>query len=216
MSRLRSRYVSVQLPMHGELPAIVESEDDAQLLLSLAVQAPAGIGRLAGRTVRVECVSPRGIQHVTGAVAWSPEQPEFLRVAKESDSVIQRREAVRVQAVVPAQLTVLAVPAMVGTEPPPEPLEGRCLKTTSLNVSSTGLLVRDPAATPLGTRVRVELELFPGEPPVVVVGRIVREEAREDATEKGVHTEEISREDALRLGRFITEKQRAELRMARG
>ena len=85
-------------------------------MLSLAVQAPSGIGRLDGRTVRVECVSPRGIQHVTGAVAWSPDQPECLRVAKESDNVIQRREAVRVQAVVPVQLTVLAVPAAVGAE----------------------------------------------------------------------------------------------------
>ena len=44
----------------------------------------------------------------------------------------------------------------------------------------------------------------------------MREEARDDASEKGVHTEEISREDANRLGRFINEKQRAELRMARG
>ena len=60
--------------------------------------------------------------------------------------------------------------------------------------------------------MRVELELFPGEPPVVIAGSIVRE----DEHEKGVHTEDISREDANRLDRFINEKQRAELRMARG
>ena len=212
MSRLRSRYVSVQLPLHGELPAIVEAEDDAAVVLSLAVQAPAGLGRLDGRTVRIESVSPRGIQHVTGAVSWSADQPEVLRVVKESDSVIQRREAVRVQAVVPAQLTVLAVPALIGDEPPADMGQGQCVQTTSLNVSSTGILVRDPGSAPIGSRVRVELELFPGEPPVVIAGSIVREHDNE----KGVHTEEISREDATRLDRFITEKQRAELRMARG
>jgi PilZ domain-containing protein len=212
MSRLRSRYVSVQLPLHGELPAIVEAEDDAAVLLSLAVQAPAGIGRLDGRTVRIECISPRGIQRVTGAVSWSADQPEVLRVVKESDSVIQRREAVRVQAVVPAQLTVLALPALIGDEVPADLGQGQCAKTTSLNVSSTGILVRDPGSAPIGSRVRVELELFPGEPPVMITGSIVRE----DDHEKGVHTEEISREDANRLDRFINEKQRAELRMARG
>ena len=207
MSRLRSRYVSVQLPLHGELPAIVEAEDDAAVLLSLAVQAPAGIGRLDGRTVRVECVSPRGIQHVTGQVSWSADQQEFLRVAKESDDVIQRREAVRVQAVAPAIVTVLAMPPAGDGPAPAAP--SAPLKTTSLNLSSTGVLVR--AELPMGTTVRVELELEPSEPPVVLTGRIVREER----DEKGVHIDDISRLDQNRLSRFITEKQRAELRMSR-
>jgi len=214
MSRLRSRYVTVQLPPHGELPAIVESEDDTEVVLSLAVQAPPGIDRLAGREVRVQSVSPRGIQHVTGPVAWSPDQPEFLRVAKLSDDVIQRREAVRVQAIVPAVVTVLAVPARATGEPdaaaPPAPAGP--VKTTSLNVSSTGLLVCDPGALPLGARVRIELTLGAGEAPVVVVGTIVRGHDQE----KGVHTEEMSSDDQHRLGRFINEKQRAELRLSRG
>jgi hypothetical protein len=212
MSTLRSRYVTVQLGLHGgELPAIVEAEDEAHVLLSLAVQPPAGIGRVAGRTVRVECISPRGIQHVTGTVGWSPEHPESLRVAKESDDVIQRRDAVRVQAVVPAVLTVLAVPALVGGEAEPAVRVGERVQTTGLNVSTTGMLVRDPVAVPIGARVRVELELVAGEPPLIVTGTVVREQG----TEKGVRTEEISREDQVRLGRFITDKQRAELRMTR-
>ena len=213
MSRLRSRYVTVRLPPHGELPAIVEAEDDAEVVLSLAVQAPPGIDRLVGRDVRVESVSPRGIQHVTGPVAWSPDQPEFLRVAKLSDDVIQRREAVRVQAVVPAVVTVLAVPALAvaDADAPVTPPPALPVRTTSLNVSSTGLLVVDDGALPLGARVRIELALAAGEPAVVVVGTVVREQGHE----KGVHTEEISPDDQHRLGRFINEKQRAELRMTR-
>lgn len=209
MSRLRSRYVTVQVGQHGELPAVVESEDDREVVLSLAVQAPPSLGRVLERPVRIECISGRGIQHVTGPVKWSPEKPEWLCVIKESDETIQRREAVRVQAVVPTVVTVLAVPALVGgEEPAPAPPPGP-ISTTSLNVSSTGVLFRDPGELPLGTRVRLDLDIEPGQPPMVVTGTIVR--AYND--EKGVHTEEISRLDQNRLGRYITEKQRAELRM---
>ena len=82
MSRLRSQYVTVQLAQIGGLPAVVEGEDDGEVLLSLAVQAPAGLQRVLDRPVRIECVSARGIQRVTGLAAWSPEHPDQLRVAK--------------------------------------------------------------------------------------------------------------------------------------
>jgi hypothetical protein len=207
MSRLRSQYVTVQLAQIGGLPAVVESEDDGQVLLSLATKVPAGLDRVLDRPVRIECVSARGIQRVTGHAVWTPEQPEQLRVTKEDDDLIQRREAVRVQAVAPAVVTVLAMPP-AGEGPAITPPSGP-VKTTSLNLSTTGVLVR--AELPMGTQVRVELELEPAEPPVVLTGRIVREER----DEKGVCIEEISRLDQNRLNRFITEKQRAELRMSR-
>jgi len=206
MSRLRSQYVTVQLAQIGGLPAVVETEDDGQVLLSLAVQAPAGFHRVLDRPVRIECVSARGIQRVVGHAAWTPDQPEQLRITKEADDTIQRREAVRVQAVAPALVTVLALPPGDATAVPAP------IRTTSLNLSSTGVLVRDPVGLPMGTRVRVELELDPGEPPVVVTGRIVRE----FNDEKGVHVDDISRLDQGRVNRYITEKQRAELRMSRG
>jgi hypothetical protein len=175
MSRLRSQYVTVQLAQIGGLPAVVEAEDDAQVLLSLATKVPAGLERVLDRPVRIECISARGIQRVTGHAAWTPDEPEQLRITKEEDDLIQRREAVRVQAVAPAVVTVLALPPAVGGAPPAAPL-----KTTSLNVSTTGVLVR------------------------------------EERDEKGICIEDISRPDQNRLDRFITEKQRAELRMNRG
>jgi hypothetical protein len=209
VSRLRSRYVTVLLAQIGGLPAVVEDEDDAQILLSLAVQAPPGFQRVLDRPVRVECVSARGIQRVTGLAAWSPEQPDQLRVTRDADDTIQRREAVRVQAVAPAVLTVLSLPPDPDGPAPAVPAP---VSTTSLNVSTTGLLVRDPAELPLGTRVRIELELEAGEPPVVLTGHIVREVK----DEKGICIDEISRPDQNRLNRYVTEKQRAELRMSRG
>jgi hypothetical protein len=203
MSRLRSQYVTVQLAQIGGLPAVVESEDDTEVLLSLATKVPPGLERVLDRPVRIECISARGIQRVTGVAVWTPEEPEQLRITKEDDDLIQRRDAVRVQAVAPAVVTVLAMPPG-GDGPPPAPV-----KTTSLNLSTTGVLVR--SELPMGTQVRVELELEAAEPPVVLTGRIVREER----DEKGVCIDDISRLDQNRLNRFITEKQRAELRMSR-
>ena len=206
MSRLRSQYVTVLLAQIGGLPAVVEAEDDAQILLSLAVHAPPGLDRVLDRPVRVECVSSRGIQRVTGRAAWSAEQPDQLRITRDADDTIQRRDAVRVQAVAPVVLTVLSLPAAADGALPPAPL-----KTTSLNVSTTGVLVRDPAQLPMGASVRLELQLDPGEPPLTLTGHIVREVS----DEKGICIDDISRPDQNRLNRYVTEKQRAELRMSR-
>jgi hypothetical protein len=208
VSRLRSQYVTVLLAQIGGLPAVVEDEDDGQILLSLAVQAPPGFQRVLDRPVRIECVSARGIQRVTGRADWSADHPDQLRITREVDDTIQRRDAVRVQAVAPAVLTVLSFPPIADGAPRalPEPI-----KTTSLNVSTTGVLVRDPAELPMGTRVRIELEIEAGESPVVLTGHIVREVK----DEKGVCIDDISRPDQNRLNRYVTEKQRAELRMSR-
>jgi PilZ domain len=207
VSRLRSQYVTVLLARIGGLPAVVEAEDDGEILVSLAVTAPPGLDRVLDRPVHIECVSPRGIQRVTGRAVWSPEHPDQLRILREADDTIQRREAVRVQAVAPVVLTVLELPpGDAPAAPPPARLE-----TTSLNVSTTGMLVRDTAALPVGTAVRVELRLDPVEPPLTVTGRIVREVSNE----KGICIDDISRADQDRLSRYITERQRAELRMSR-
>ena len=53
MSRLRSQYVTVQLAQIGGLPAVVESEDDGQVLLSLATKVPPGLDRVLDRPVRI-------------------------------------------------------------------------------------------------------------------------------------------------------------------
>jgi len=207
VSSMRSQYVTVQLAQIGALPAVVENEDDQELLLSLATKPPPGLQRVLDRPVRIECVSARGIQRVTGYAAWSADAPEQLRIAKEADAVIQRREAVRVQALAHAVVTVLAMPP-AGDGVPPRPAPAP-LTTLTLNVSISGVLVR--AELPIGTTVQIELELEPGAAPIELTGRIVRE----DRDEKGVQIDEIARADQDRLSRFIADKQRAELRMSR-
>ena len=107
----------------------------------------------------------------------------------------------RVQAVVPARMTATEGPQRDAAD------------TTTLNLSVTGMLLKDPLGLELGTAVRVELTLDDDGGPLVVTGTIVREGASD---EKGVHFVDIARADLGRLTRFITERQRAELRIAKG
>jgi hypothetical protein len=200
MTRLRSRYVTVHLAGLGGLPAVVEAEDDGGVRLSLALSAPDGLDRALERPVRIECVTPRGIQNLTGSACRVTARPDELRVTRDEDELIQRRDSARVEALVPALL-------IVG-----DGVRAR-VSTTTVNVSTLGLLVCDPLDLPIGTVVRVEVELEAGGPPLVVAGRLVREA---DPGEKGLHFGEITREGQQRLARFIAERQRAEMRMAAG
>ncbi len=198
MTPFRSRYVTVQVAIAGELPAVVEAEDEQAIVLALATKVPLGIDRMLDRPVRVECVTARGIQRVTGFASWSAANPDLLSVRRESHDVIQRRDTVRVQAVVPARLTAT---------------EGETAETTTLNLSVTGMLVKDPLGLEIGTTVEVALEIDDDGGPLLAVGTIVREGGRD---EKGIHISDVSRVDQNRLMRFVTERQRAELRIAKG
>ena len=201
MSPFRSRYVTVQVAVVGELPAVVETEDERDIVLALATKVPPGLHRMLDRPVRVECVTPRGIQRVTGTAAWDAAAPDLLSVRRDSDDIIQRRDTVRVQAVVPGQ----ARRARGRARPPRRPR-----RSTS---RSPACSLKDPLGLDLGAAVRVELALDDDGGPLAVTGRIVREGQQD---EKGVHIDEISRADQNRLTRYITERQRAELRIARG
>ena len=201
MTPFRSRYVTVQVAIAGELPAVVEAEDEQGIVLALATKVPPGIDRMLDRPVRIECVTPRGIQRVIGIASWNAASPDLLSIRRETDDLIQRRDTVRVQAVVPARMTAT------------DGLQRGCAETTTLNLSVTGMLVKDPLGLELGTSVRVEVDLDDDAGPLLVSGTIVREGARD---EKGVQIRDVSRQDLNRLTRFITERQRAELRIAKG
>jgi hypothetical protein len=200
VTALRSRYVSVHLDSLGDLPAVVESEDEGTVVVSLAVRRPPGFERALARPVGLQCVSARGIQRITGSAKWDAARPDELRIARESSKLIQRRDAVRVDAAVPALLVVVEGESARAT-------------TTTVNVSTTGVLVRDPLDLAPDTHVRLELELEAGAPALVVDGRIVREAG--PAT-KGVHFDASDSRSQQRLARFIFERQRAALRTASG
>jgi hypothetical protein len=201
MSVLRSRYVTVTLPRLGPLPAMVETDDDRTVVLALSVRVPdGGLSRYLDRPARIEAISPRGIQRVTGQAAWSPSAPETLRILRQDEDIIQRRDAVRVQASLTG--TLLAVDGEAAEERP----------LTTLNVSSGGLLLAGLELA-IGQRVRVRLELGSDGGTLELEAEVVREDG---ANRFGARILVLGPDADRRLNRFINDRQRAEMRVAAG
>ena len=192
--------VSVVLPHVGALPATVESTNGSAVKLVLAVPDDR-VKRLAGQEVAIEKTTARGVQRFTGTLAVGGDKGELLTVTVEGDAErVQRRNFVRVSAVVPIKIVSLEKGVTAG-------------ETTTLNVSGSGVLVKDKWRLPLGVDVRLEITLEPGAEPIRALGRVVRFSSEE---EKGIRIEDMSRNDEDRLIKFIRERERAELRLARG
>lgn len=191
-------HVQVSLPHIGLLPATVETTEPGAVVLVLAV-GDARVKRLGGAEVAVEHATGRGINRFNGTLELNDSRPEQLRVVLSGDSErIQRREWARVEATLP--VSVKGIDEPVGGE------------TVTLNISGGGVLVKDPWKMPLGTDVRVDLEVEPGVR-IQALGRVVREPAPD---QKGIRIDSIGREDSERLVRLVRERELAALRMSRG
>jgi hypothetical protein len=192
-------HVIVRLPHVGSLPATVEAAEPGAIRVALAVP-DSRVRRLGGGEAAIEVTSGRGIQRYVGTLEPDPNRSELLRVVLSGEAErIQRREWARVDAVVPVRVR--------GVD---EPIEGA---TTTLNVSGGGILVNDPWNMVLGIDVRIELEVEPGAAPIRALGRVVRDGG---TSRKGIRIDDMSREDEERLVRFVRERERAALRLARG
>jgi PilZ domain len=192
--------VSVVLAHVGTLPATVERVTDSTVVVVLAVPDDR-VRRLDGQGAAIEKTSGRGIQRFNGTLSVAGKVGELLTIAVQGEAErVQRRSFVRVSAVLP--ITVISLEKGVSAG-----------ETTTVNVSGSGVLITDKWALPLGLDVRLELQLEPGAPPLRALGRVVRYSSD---TEKGIRIEDMARADEDRLIKFIRERERAELRLARG
>ena len=192
--------VSVVLPHVGHLPATVETVQGSAIKLVLAVPDDR-VKRLDGHGVAIEKTTARGVQRFTGLLSVAGAKGELLTVTVDGDAErVQRRNFVRVSAVVPINIISLEKGVTAG-------------ETTTLNVSGSGVLVKDKWHLPLGVDVRLEISLEQGAEPVRALGRVVRFSAED---EKGIRIEDMSRSDEDRMIKFIRERERNELRLARG
>jgi PilZ domain-containing protein len=194
------QHVQLRLQRVGTLPATVDSMAQATVAVVLAVP-DARVRRLSGTEATLEWTTGRGIQRLLGRLEVGPNDgTDVARIAIHGDvERIQRREWARVDAVVP--IRVQGVDEAIGGD------------TSTLNVSGGGVLVKDLWRMPLGLDVRIEIEIEPGAPRISALGRVVREAA---ADQKGVRIDDIASDDEARLVRFVRERERAALRMARG
>jgi c-di-GMP-binding flagellar brake protein YcgR len=192
--------VSVRLPYVGALPATIEATAPGRVTVALAVP-DARVARLDGSDVSVESTSARGIQRFTGRLALRGRSDVFdVEIGGDMER-IQRREWARVGAVVPIRLEPVEAPDVAAGE------------TSTLNLSGGGVLIRDPWRLPLGIDARIEIVIEPTQPPVRALARVVRDAGPE---RKGMRFDDIEPQDSERLMRYVRERERAELRMARG
>ena len=192
-------HVLVDLPHIGGLPATVEGSTADTITVVLAVPDDR-VRRLAGQAVAIERTTARGVSRYPGHLAVGGARGELLTVTVSGDvERVQRRNWARVGATV----AVRVKPLDAGMDP---------FETVSVNVSVGGVLVKDRWHVPLGTDVRVEIDIAAGET-VRCIGRVVRDAGEEL---KGIRIDDMGREDEERLMRFVRERERAELRMARG
>ena len=192
--------VSVRLPYVGALPATVEATAGGRVTVALAVPDNRVL-RLDGSEVAVESTSARGIQRFNGRLVLSGRADVFdVEIGGDLER-IQRREWARVGTVVPIRV-----------EPVDEP-DVEAGETMTLNLSGGGVLINDPWRLPLGIDTRVEITIEPSQPPVRALARVVRDAGPE---RRGLRFDDIEPQDSERLMRYVRERERAELRMARG
>jgi hypothetical protein len=192
--------VTVRLQYVGALPATVEASNPGMLTVALAVP-DTRINRLDGSDVSVESTSARGIQRFGGRLVLRGRNDVFdIEVGSDCER-IQRREWARVGTVVPIRVEPIDEPDVEAGE------------TSTLNLSGGGVLIRDPWRLPMGVDCRVEIMIDATQPPIRALARVVRDAGPE---QKGLRFDDIEPQDSERLMRYVRERERAELRMARG
>src|SRR2546421_836955 len=138
--------VSVVLPHVGGLPATVETVNASAVTVVLAVPDDR-VRRLNGQLAAIEKTSGRGIQRFTGTLSVGGPAGELLTITVEGEAErVQRRNFVRVAAVLPINVISLEKGVSAG-------------RTTTVNVSGSGVLISDKWRLPLGVDVRIELQL---------------------------------------------------------
>jgi len=201
MSLERSQRVTVRVPNVAEMPATVETDDDRAITLVITVRPDPRLAASGGGKAQLDYTTPTGIHRLSGAVTLDRAQPEVLVFTREDPGrTIQRRDNVRVEAVVPVTVRVVDEPDRAG-------------EMTTLNVSGGGVLLKESFPLYVGETVDLAVELEPGSARVEARGRVVRVAGQ---AEKGVRIERMSSADEKRLMRFVTERERVAMRLRRG
>jgi hypothetical protein len=198
MSLEPGKHVTVRLPGGDSLPAHIEEADEKSVTVALLLKAHMTLSLFRDRVARVEYADKRGL-HKYSCTIVDALPGDRLRLSHEPEDVVQRRDYFRVEAYAP--LTI------VTREEQP-----RTLETSSHDLSAGGMLIADPIEIPAETLIDIQIKIDPGVP-LSAVGRVIRNTGDKKTA---VQIMEIAPGDRQQLMRYITERQRAALRVAGG
>lgn len=187
----RGQHATVVVAKLGSFPAVVDMEDEhaTAMLLVRPMQPLAGA---VGSEVTIDIATKRGLLHVDAQVVGAPES-EVLELGLTGKTKLdQRREYARVDAF----LEVVATPA-----------SGEAVPAAVVNISASGAVIARLACMGVGDTATFSLRLAPLEPPLELVGRVVR---TFDGQFHAIHFDEIHDADRERIVRFVFDRQRLE------
>ncbi|HWI06858.1 MAG TPA: PilZ domain-containing protein [Solirubrobacteraceae bacterium] len=190
----RAQHAWIAVPEVGSIPALVELDATSHATAVLLVHPLRALDDVVGTQVGIDVTTTRGVVHVDARVA-AVRDGEVLDLEVAGDrELIQRREYVRVDA-------VLDVAVASAGEP-----DGRT--AIAVNISGSGAVVSQLEGLAPGDPVDLWLRLAAAEPPVMVSGRIVRET---DQHLLAVHFEQLATADRERIVHYVFARQRLEL-----
>jgi hypothetical protein len=193
----RGRHATLILPQLGSFPAVVDMDDAEHATAMLLVRPLQSLAGTVGSDVSIDIATNRGLLHVDAHVVET-SAGEVLELLTGRTELIQRRSFARVDAF----LEIVVTP---GSEATPIP-------AAVVNISASGAVVSRMGDMALDDEVRLSLRLAPYEPPLDIVGRVVREF---DKQFRAVHFEQIRESDRERIVRFVFDRQRLERRHGR-
>jgi hypothetical protein len=185
---------------HGTSARVYDSQDGASTLF-FDDDSDDPIGMFAGSTVAIQYTNPRGICRIDGQA--QSVDTDLLRVDHTGKiELIQRREFVRIDAMVPVTYEPLELGGWKG-------------RTTTTNVSGGGFMVSGRENLRVDDELAFTLELdgdVREAGPLSGRGRVVRE----TRGGLGIEITEIARIDRERLIRWVFARERLARRVVRG
>jgi c-di-GMP-binding flagellar brake protein YcgR len=198
MSLEPGKHVTIRLPGGDSLPAHVDEIDEKSVTVALLLKAHLTLSVFKDSVARVEYADKKGL-HKLSCTILDALPGDRLLLSHEPEDVVQRRDYFRVEAYAPLTITT--------REETP-----RTLETNSHDLSAGGMLIADPIEIPAETVLDIQIKLDGGTL-VSAVGRVIRNTGDKKTA---VQIVEISQSDRQQLMRYITERQRAALRVAGG
>jgi hypothetical protein len=184
----------------GSMNARVVNTAESQYLLTLPSDVRHAGPEFAGRDASVQYSNRRGVCRIEGKVPKKGFIGDRLRFdAAGKPKLIQRRDFVRIDAVVPVKY-----------QPRGEMSPVR--DAHALNVSGGGFLLAPPHEVGLGVHTRFWIELSDGEDPVSALGTAVRQS---ESGAMGIRFDDISEPDRERLVRWVFAQERLSRQVTR-
>jgi len=184
--------VTVWIRGLGRTAGTVDSVADDQAEITLVVDPRFGDDSIGELGAVVEHTAPRGLYCQPGEISFKPGGMRVSFTPAGQAELVQRREFVRL----PVAFTVSATLAKDDT-----PVELHVV-----DLSASGLLVRQPAEAPLdeGSTLWLSLALDDDLPPIAPRGSVVR---GTEAGTHGIRFDYIAESDQDRLARFVMREQ---------